>query len=132
MSIYECNIDGQSKYQILTTLHNMLMYSTICGTTDNSDRQIADHHITPIQIIKVLNSVNIDPNTTQHKENTVHTLITTILYYFVGDTTLMDTRINNDFKMSSFNSFYMVQRYISISFIPKRWFRRLLERMIFS
>lgn len=69
-SIYERNIDGQSEYQILTTLHNMLMYSTICQIADNLDRQIFefiiagfsgklkgwwDHHITPTQKFEVLN-----------------------------------------------------------------------------
>lgn len=32
--IYEWNVYEQSEYQIITTLHNILMYSTISQTTD--------------------------------------------------------------------------------------------------
>lgn len=100
-SIYEWDIDGQFKYQILTTLHNMLMYSTICRIVDNLDRQFAefiiagffgqlkgwrDHYMTPLQKIEVLNLVSIDPNTTHPRDDVVYALITTILYHFIGDT----------------------------------------------
>ncbi|KAG5569936.1 hypothetical protein H5410_059702 [Solanum commersonii] len=40
--IYEWNIDGYTDRQIFTTVHRMLMYSTICKTNKNSDRTIAD------------------------------------------------------------------------------------------
>ncbi|KAG5599574.1 hypothetical protein H5410_030944, partial [Solanum commersonii] len=40
--IYECNIDGYTDRQIYTTVHRMLMYSTICKTNKNSDKTIAD------------------------------------------------------------------------------------------
>lgn len=41
-SIYEWNMDGQSEYQIITSLHNMLMNSIICRTVDTSDKQVAE------------------------------------------------------------------------------------------
>ncbi|KAG5592746.1 hypothetical protein H5410_043260, partial [Solanum commersonii] len=40
--IYEWNIDGYTDRQIFTTVHRMLMYSTICKTNKNSDKTIAD------------------------------------------------------------------------------------------
>ncbi|KAG5607611.1 hypothetical protein H5410_029103 [Solanum commersonii] len=40
--IYEWNIDGYTDRQIYTTVHRMLMYSTICKTNKNSDKTIAD------------------------------------------------------------------------------------------
>ncbi|KAG5572776.1 hypothetical protein H5410_062542 [Solanum commersonii] len=40
--IYEWNIDGYTDRQIFTTVHRMLMYSTICKTNKNSDNTIAD------------------------------------------------------------------------------------------
>ncbi|OIT34739.1 hypothetical protein A4A49_51864 [Nicotiana attenuata] len=40
--IYEWNIDGLAERQIYTTVHRMLMYSTICKVNKNSDRAIAE------------------------------------------------------------------------------------------
>ncbi|KAG5630149.1 hypothetical protein H5410_001866 [Solanum commersonii] len=40
--IYEWNIDGYTDRQIYTTVHRMLMYSTICKTNKNSDKTITD------------------------------------------------------------------------------------------
>ena len=40
--IYEWNIDGYTDRQIYTTVHRMLMYSTICKANKNSDKTIAD------------------------------------------------------------------------------------------
>ncbi|KAG5570730.1 hypothetical protein H5410_060496 [Solanum commersonii] len=40
--IYEWNIDGYTDRQIYTTVHRMLVYSTICKTNNNSDKTIAD------------------------------------------------------------------------------------------
>lgn len=40
---------------------------------------------------EVLNSIHIDPNTSQHRED-VYTLITTNLYHFIGDTTTLKER----------------------------------------
>ena len=40
--IYEWNIDGLTEYQIITVLHNMLMYATICRTSNNTDQQICE------------------------------------------------------------------------------------------
>lgn len=41
-SIYEWNVDGKFEYQIITTLHNILMYSTIYRTANNNGRQITE------------------------------------------------------------------------------------------
>lgn len=41
-SIYEWNIDNHSEYQIITTLHYILIYSTICRIADNYDRKIVE------------------------------------------------------------------------------------------
>ncbi|KAG5609743.1 hypothetical protein H5410_021024 [Solanum commersonii] len=40
--IYEWNIDGYTDRQIYTTVHRILMYSTIYKTNKNSDKTIAD------------------------------------------------------------------------------------------
>ncbi|KAG5577385.1 hypothetical protein H5410_057519 [Solanum commersonii] len=40
--IYEWNINGCTDRQIYTTVHRMLMYSTICKTNKNSDKTIVD------------------------------------------------------------------------------------------
>lgn len=61
----------------MVTLHNMLTYSTICKTEQNSDRQIAafitarflgvlkgwwDHYLQPAQKLKILGTVKIENN----------------------------------------------------------------------
>lgn len=39
--IYEWYIDGLAERQIYTTVHRMLMYSTLCKVNKNIDRAIA-------------------------------------------------------------------------------------------
>lgn len=88
-TIYEWNIDGWTNYQIITTLHNILMYATICRTSNNTNQQITefltarffgqlkgwDHHLIPIQKHEILHVVKIEPLTQQPAKDSVYTLI---------------------------------------------------------
>ncbi|KAG5605412.1 hypothetical protein H5410_026904 [Solanum commersonii] len=79
--IYEWNIDGYTDRQIYTTVHRMLMYSTICKANKNSDKTIADMIIAN-QRDKVLLAVKQEgDNVTQ---NAVYTLILNIIEHFSG------------------------------------------------
>jgi hypothetical protein len=40
-TIYEWNIDGLSEYQIYEVIHKMMMYSSVCKSIGNQDRDIA-------------------------------------------------------------------------------------------
>lgn len=39
-TIYEWNINGKSKYQIMEMIHQMMMYSTVYKQNNNTDHQI--------------------------------------------------------------------------------------------
>lgn len=46
----------------------------------------------PLHKAEILNAVKVGPNTQQQREDVVYTLITTILYHFVGDTNALKER----------------------------------------
>ncbi|KAG5619545.1 hypothetical protein H5410_004763 [Solanum commersonii] len=86
--IYEWNIDGYTNRHIYTTVHRMLMYSTICKTNKNSDKTIADmikssfigqlkgwwdNYLNQEQRDKILQAVKQEGE--QYTQNVVHTLV---------------------------------------------------------
>ncbi|KAG5605752.1 hypothetical protein H5410_027244 [Solanum commersonii] len=77
--IYEWNIDGYTDRQIYTTVHRMLMYSTICKTNKNSDKTIADM-ITAEQRDRVLLAVKKEGD--QVTQKAVYTLVLNIIKHF--------------------------------------------------
>ncbi|KAH0632853.1 hypothetical protein KY284_035639 [Solanum tuberosum] len=95
--IYEWNIDGYTDRQIYTTVHRMLMYSTICKANKNSDKTIADmitagfigqlkgwwdNYLSQDQRDKVMLAVKQEgENLTQ---NAVYTLVLNIIEHFSG------------------------------------------------
>ncbi|KAG5584786.1 hypothetical protein H5410_045220 [Solanum commersonii] len=95
--IYEWNIDGYTDRQIYTTVHRMLMYSTICKTNKNSDKTIADmiiagftgqlkgwwdNYLNQEQRDKVLLAVKQEGE--QFTQNAVYTLVLNIIEHFSG------------------------------------------------
>ncbi|KAG5573220.1 hypothetical protein H5410_062986 [Solanum commersonii] len=95
--IYEWNIDGYTDRQIFTTVHRMLMYSTICKTNKNSDRTIADmitagftgqlkgwwdNYLNQTQRDTVLMAVKQEGD--QVTQNAVYTLVLNIIEHFSG------------------------------------------------
>ncbi|KAG5609780.1 hypothetical protein H5410_021061 [Solanum commersonii] len=95
--IYEWNIDGYTDRQIYTTVHRMLMYSTICKTNKNSDKTIADmitagfigqlkgwwdNYLNQEQRDKVLQAVKLEGE--QYTQNAVYTLVLNIIEHFSG------------------------------------------------
>ncbi|KAG5574008.1 hypothetical protein H5410_063774 [Solanum commersonii] len=95
--IYEWNIDGYTDRQIFTTVHRMLMYSTICKTNKNSDKSIADmitagftgqlkgwwdNYLNQTQRDIVLLAVKQEGD--QVTQNTVYTLVLNIIEHFSG------------------------------------------------
>ena len=105
--IYEWNIDGCAEQQIFAVLHKMLMYSTICKANNNSDANIAnfiiagftgqlkgwwDNILTPLQRNEILTAKKLIQTTApdtkivtaEYFEDSVYTLIQTILKHFVG------------------------------------------------
>ncbi|KAH0652525.1 hypothetical protein KY289_030203 [Solanum tuberosum] len=93
--IYEWNIDGYTDRQIYTTVHRMLMYSTICKTNKNSDKTIADmitarftgklkgwwdNYLNQDQRDKVLQAVKQEGE--QYTQNAVYTLVLNIIEHF--------------------------------------------------
>ncbi|KAG5609736.1 hypothetical protein H5410_021017 [Solanum commersonii] len=75
--IYEWNIDGYTNRQIYTTVHRMLMYSTICKTNKNSDKTIAD------MIIAGFTS-QLKGRRTDFYPKCCYTLVLNIIEYFSG------------------------------------------------
>ncbi|KAG5592754.1 hypothetical protein H5410_043268 [Solanum commersonii] len=95
--IYEWNIDGYTDRQIFTTVHRMLMYSTICKTNKNSDKTIADmitagftgqlkgwwdNYLNQTQRDTVLMAVKQEGD--QITQNAVYTLVLNIIEHFSG------------------------------------------------
>ena len=106
--IYEWNIDGCDEQQIFAVLHKMLMYSTICKANNNLDAHIAnfiiagftgqlkgwwDNILTPLQRNEILTAKKLIQTaapdtkivTAEYFEDSVYTLIQTILKHFVGN-----------------------------------------------
>ncbi|KAG5589384.1 hypothetical protein H5410_039898 [Solanum commersonii] len=96
--IYEWNIDGYTDRQIFTTVHRMLMYSTICKTNKNSDKTIADmittgftgqlkgwwdNYLNQAQRDIVLMAVKQEGD--QVTQNAVYTLVLNIIKHFSED-----------------------------------------------
>ncbi|XP_049365480.1 uncharacterized protein LOC125830329 [Solanum verrucosum] len=95
--IFEWNIDGYTDRQIYTTVHRMLMYSTICKTNKNSDKTIADmintgftgqlkgwwdNYLNQEQRDKVLHVVKLEGE--QYTQNAVYTLVLNVIEHFSG------------------------------------------------
>ncbi|KAG5579249.1 hypothetical protein H5410_049876 [Solanum commersonii] len=95
--IYEWNIDGYIDRQIFTTVHRMLMYSTICKTNKNSDKTIADmitagftgqlkgwwdNYLNQTQRDTILMAVKQEGD--QLTQNAVYTLVLNIIEHFSG------------------------------------------------
>ncbi|KAH0634029.1 hypothetical protein KY284_036815 [Solanum tuberosum] len=95
--IYEWNIDGYTDRQIYTTVHRMLMYSTICKTNKNSDKTIVDiitteftgqlkgwwdNYLSQDQRDKVLLAVKQEGE--QFTQNAAYTLVLNIIKHFSG------------------------------------------------
>ncbi|KAG5611429.1 hypothetical protein H5410_022710, partial [Solanum commersonii] len=95
--IYEWNIDGYTDRKIFTTVHRMLMYSTICKTNKNSDKTIADmitagftgqlkgwwdNYLNQTQRDTVLMAVKQERD--QVTQNAVYTLVLNIIEHFSG------------------------------------------------
>ncbi|KAG5631645.1 hypothetical protein H5410_003362 [Solanum commersonii] len=95
--IYEWNIDGYTDRKIYTTVHRMLMYSTICKTNKNSDKTIADmitdgftgqlkgwwdNYLNQEQRDKVLLAVKQEGD--QFTQNAVYKLVLNIIEHFSG------------------------------------------------
>jgi len=95
--INEWNIDGYTDRQIYTTVHRMLMYSTICKTNKNSDKTIVDmittgftgqlkgwwdNYLNQDQRDKVLMAVKQEGE--QYTQNAVYTLVLNIIKHFSG------------------------------------------------
>ena len=83
-------MDGLSEYQIHEVLHKMLMYTSICKTAGNTDKNVAmffingftrclrgwwDHALTITQKEEILNAVKQETATAQPNEDAVYTLI---------------------------------------------------------
>ncbi|KAH9688795.1 hypothetical protein KPL70_015238 [Citrus sinensis] len=107
-SVYEWNIDGMSKYNILGLLQQMTMaanaYKTQSGTSEKAIIEILiagftgqlkgwwDHLLTKQQQLDILNSIQVDENGApildefnSPIQDAVATLILTISLYFIGD-----------------------------------------------
>ncbi|KAH9763735.1 hypothetical protein KPL70_001267 [Citrus sinensis] len=107
-SVYEWNIDGMSKYNILGLLQQMTMaanaYKTQSGTSNKAIAEILiagftgqlkgwwDHLLTKQQQLDILNAIQIDENRapildefTNPIQDAVATLILTISLHFIGD-----------------------------------------------
>ena len=95
--IYEWNIDGYSNKQIYNTVHRMLMYSTICKNSNNSDKTIAamivagftgqlkgwwDNYLSQQDKDSIINTVKQENNNLV--ENAVYTLAVNIIEHFTG------------------------------------------------
>ncbi|KAG5599852.1 hypothetical protein H5410_031222 [Solanum commersonii] len=75
--IYEWNIDGYTDRQIYTTVHRMLMYSTICKTNKNSDKTITYMITAGVKILQ-----EIKQEGEQYIQNAVYTLVLNIIEHF--------------------------------------------------
>ncbi|KAH9678850.1 hypothetical protein KPL71_025882 [Citrus sinensis] len=107
-SVYEWNLDGMSKYNILGLLQQMTMaanaYKTQSGTSDKAIAEILiagftgqlkgwwDHLLTQQQQLDILNSIQIDEDKipifdefNNPIQDAVATLILTISLHFIGD-----------------------------------------------
>ncbi|KAH9696438.1 hypothetical protein KPL71_023162 [Citrus sinensis] len=107
-SVYEWNIDGMSKYNILSVLQQMTMaanaYKTQSGTSEKAIAEILiagftgqlkgwwDHLLTKLQQLDILNSIQMDENGApildefnNPIQDVVATLILTISLHFIGD-----------------------------------------------
>ncbi|KAG5585170.1 hypothetical protein H5410_045604 [Solanum commersonii] len=104
--IYEWNLDGLTNRQLMIMVHRMLMYATICKSVSNTDKTICKMIITgftgqlrgwwdnymPFDArAAVINAKatnegvdNLGFALVQNKEDTVYTLILTILGHFSG------------------------------------------------
>lgn len=85
----------------------MLMYATICTTSQNTDPQITkfitagfsgqlkgwwDNHLSAEQKLEILHAVKVEPGMQAHREDSVYTLIATICTHFIGDTSVWQER----------------------------------------
>ncbi|KAG5595777.1 hypothetical protein H5410_037009, partial [Solanum commersonii] len=113
--IYEWNIDGYTDRQIYTTVHRMLMYSTICKTNKNSDKTIADmitagftgqlkgwwdNYLNQEQRDRVLLAVKQEGD--QVTQNAVYTLVLNIIEHFSGRWVMELPECNNTHWKSKF------------------------------
>ncbi|WMV49233.1 hypothetical protein MTR67_042618 [Solanum verrucosum] len=104
--IYECNLDGLTDKRLTIFVHRMLMYATICKNIKNTDRNICkmiiagftgqlrglwDNYMSLEQKVVVINATfsgegvdNLGMAPVANREDTVYTLVLTILEHFNG------------------------------------------------
>ena len=115
-AIYDWNIDGASDHIIRQTLHQMLMFATVCKARGNSDQACAelitagfsgslkgwwDNYLTASQKQSILQSVKIEEGHSTQQPDAVYTLVQNIYHHYIGnaswihnnsDTLLMNLR----------------------------------------
>ena len=95
--IYEWNIDGYSERQIYNAIHRMMMYSTICKSNGNTDKDIAkmiiagftgqlkgwwDNYLSQNNKDNILSAIKEENS--QQIDNSVYTLVVNIIEHFTG------------------------------------------------
>nr|XP_016466829.1 PREDICTED: uncharacterized protein LOC107789509 [Nicotiana tabacum] len=94
---YEWNIDGLAERQIYTTVHRILLYSTICKVNKKTNRAIAemiiaefsgqlkgwwDNYLTHDKHFQIMNATKTEDDKTV--QNSVYSLVMNIIEHFSG------------------------------------------------